>query len=82
MYIRALSMLTRALAAAGAQTKRSGPSRPPEPEWVPKVAKPTFPLCLSYVNAKNNNLWDPTFEADPIGRRLECRPKKRGLFIN
>ena len=24
---------------------------------------------------------DPTFEADPIGRRLECRPKK-GININ
>ena len=25
---------------------------------------------------------DPTFEADPIGRRLECRPKKRIILLN
>ena len=25
---------------------------------------------------------DPTFEADPIGRRLECRPKKGFILID
>ena len=27
-------------------------------------------------------LSDPTFEADPIGRRLDCRPKKGLIVIN
>ena len=39
--------------------------------------------CLSASELRHGRILslDPTFEADPIGRRLECLPKK-GININ
>ena len=41
-------------------------------------------VCFFYVwSNPRSPRQDPTFEADPIGRRLECRPKKGiNILIN
>ena len=45
------------------------------------ASEPASAMLLSFFVVASYILLDPTFEADPIGRRLEYRPKK-GIFID